>query len=317
MIEFRQASLGALRELSASAPAGVVIGVIGGRASGVQDLLLLAGGAANPESGEVTPAQGRHYLAADRAGSLAAAAVLAVDHSLALLDPAARIRMLAGIDRLRQSGSTVLLASHDDALLRQMADEVWWIDGGRLRAKGDPGEILPLYRDQVAEEVRAWGEQIPARLAPSRRRGNGGAEILSLEIRGASGQPTVIVRGGEAASIHLRVRFHQPSADPVIGILIRTRIGMEVYGTNTQLQNVHFGPVAADDDFEICFAFACELCPNQYTITAASHEPDGTAHDWMDDAIAFTVIDEQAAAGVANLRAKVEVRKAADQRQMA
>ncbi|MBX9603548.1 MAG: Wzt carbohydrate-binding domain-containing protein [Bryobacteraceae bacterium] len=301
-----------MREFSAVAPSGVVIGVIGGRTSGARDLMRLAGGDARPEGGEVTPAEGRRYIGPDQAVSMAPAAVLAVEHALALLDPAARIRTLTGIDRLRQSGSTVLLASHDDALLRQIADEVWWIEGGRLLAQGDPAEVLPRYRDHIAGEVRSWGETIPARLAPSRRRGDGRAEILSLDIRGASGQPTVIVRGGEAASIHVQVRFHQPCEDPVIGILIRTRIGMEVYGTNTQLQKVPFGPVAANEDFEICFAFACELCPNQYTITAASHEPDGTAYDWMDDAIAFTVIDEPPAAGVANLRAKAEVRRAAN-----
>ena len=41
----------------------------------------------------------------------------------------------------------------------------------------------------------------------------------------------------------------------------------------------------------------------------ASHDPDGTAHDWLDDAIAFTVTDERPTAGVANLRAKVTVEK--------
>jgi hypothetical protein len=41
----------------------------------------------------------------------------------------------------------------------------------------------------------------------------------------------------------------------------------------------------------------------------ASHDPDGTAHDWLDDAIAITVTDERYTAGVANLHAKVTAEK--------
>jgi hypothetical protein len=36
---------------------------------------------------------------------------------------------------------------------------------------------------------------------------------------------------------------------------------------------------------------------------------DGTAHDWLEDVVAFTVTDERYSAGVANLRAKVVVEK--------
>jgi hypothetical protein len=55
------------------------------------------------------------------------------------------------------------------------------------------------------------------------------------------------------------------------------------------------------------FAGVCVL--GEYTLTAASHDPDGTAHDWIDDAVAFVATDSRYTAGVANLRAKVEAIK--------
>ena len=55
------------------------------------------------------------------------------------------------------------------------------------------------------------------------------------------------------------------------------------------------------------FSFLCDLCPHAYTITMASHDPDGTAHDWLDDAVAVTVADDRYTAGVATLRANVTV----------
>jgi lipopolysaccharide transport system ATP-binding protein len=80
-----------------------------------------------------------------------------------------------------------------------------------------------------------------------------------------------------------------------------------VYGTNTELERVNIGSRVAGETITAVFSFLCDLCPNAYTLTLASHDADGTAHDWLDDAIAFTVIDERYTAGVANLRAKVTV----------
>src|SRR5438093_2720940 len=97
-------------------------------------------------------------------------------------------------------------------------------------------------------------------------------------------------------------------------MMIRTRIGLNVYGTNTELERLQLGPRAADDSIEITFAFRCELCPGEYTLTAASHDPDGVWHDWVEDAVAFSVSDSRYTAGVANLRARVSLLRVEDER---
>ena len=58
---------------------------------------------------------------------------------------------------------------------------------------------------------------------------------------------------------------------------------------------------------ELAFAFWCELCPGEYTLTVASHDPDGVWHDWLEDAVAFSVSDTRYTAGVANLHAQVSL----------
>ena len=103
------------------------------------------------------------------------------------------------------------------------------------------------------------------------------------------------------------MRFHQAVADPVIGLMIRTRVGMNVYGTNTELEGLKLGPCAAGRQLQLSFSFRCELCAQEYTLTAASHDPDGVWHDWLEDAVAFAVADSRYTAGVANLRATVRL----------
>jgi Wzt C-terminal domain len=107
------------------------------------------------------------------------------------------------------------------------------------------------------------------------------------------------------AVVKATVKFQEAVEDPVVGIMIRTMVGLNVYGTNTELEGVKLGPCAAGQTLEITFAFRCELCPGDYTLTLASHDPDGVWHDWLEDAVAFGVTDGRYTAGVANLRARV------------
>jgi len=308
-IEFRNVNAAPLSGFTAVAPTGAIIGVIGEKNAGIPELMRLAGGVLQPEQGEIIAPPERRFVMLGDALNLAPAAVLALDQALATQDAIVRARTLAGLDRLRRSGSTVLLASHEDQLIEALCDEVWWLEAGQLAAKGDPKETLTRYRRFVAERIRSWGETIPPRLAPVSRRGDGRAEVISVETLGANGKPTIAWKSGEMVSVRVTVRFHEGVADPVLGMLIRTQIGFEVYGTNTDIERVKIGPQSAGDTVTVVFAFLCDLCPHAYTITFASHDPDGTAHDWLDDAIAFTVADERPTAGVANLRAKVTVEK--------
>ncbi|MFB3829603.1 MAG: Wzt carbohydrate-binding domain-containing protein [Bryobacteraceae bacterium] len=276
--------------LEAAAPDGTVIGIVGLAGSGKSRLLRAA-----------AKREGSRLIGGDDALDLSAAPVLLLDHALARLDALARERAVMAIDGLRRGGTTVLLVSHDEPLLARIADEIWWLDGGRLAARGDPGEVLRAYRAHVAERLREG-----ARMAPSLREGDGRAEIVNIELLGEGG-PGAVWRSGELAEVRATLRFHAAVEDPVIGMLIRTRIGLNVYGTNTELEGLKLGPRKAGDTLTLTFAFRCDLCPERYTITMASHDPDGTRHDWLEDAVAFTVTDTRYTAGVANLRARVAV----------
>ena len=122
--------------------------------------------------------------------------VLLIDQTLATKDALARERAAIALDALRRGGTTVLLVSHEEELLRRLADEVWWLEDGKLAGRGDPDEVLAAYRRHIAERVRAWGSTAPAALAPRVRRGDGRAEVVKLETIGEDGRPTMVWRSG-------------------------------------------------------------------------------------------------------------------------
>ena len=304
-LAFRMVTSAPLRGFDAAAPDGVAIGIAGENGSGKGQLLRLAAGMATPDAGSVEVSGAAHLLGPLDPLNLAPAPIVLLNHALALHDPLVRRRAALALDRMRRAGSTILLVSHEEELLLELADEIWWLREGSLAARGDPAETLAAYRRHLAARERAWGETVHAPLLPRMRRGDGRAEVRSIETLGENGRPTLVWRSGESVTVRVAVRFRGAVADPVVGIMIRTRIGLNVYGTNTELESLQLGPCVAGDEREIRFAFACDLCPGEYTLTAASHDPDGVWHDWLEDAVAFAVSDGRYTAGVANLRARV------------
>ena len=306
-IRLRRVASAPLADFDADAPDGVTIGIVGDRDSGAGKLLRLAAGVERPASGSVEASQPVSLVGRGDPLLFAPVALLCIDHALALVDPAAREIAAITLDALRRGGTTTLLASHDEDLLRRACDEIWWLREGKLAGRGDPAEMLAAYRKRVAAEVRAWGEAEHAPLAPRMRRGDGRAEVLRVDTIGENGRPTMVWRSGELAVVRIAVRFRDAVADPVIGMMIRTRIGLNVYGTNTELEKLKLGPCSAGQTLTVSFAFRCELCPQEYTLTVASHDPDGVWHDWLEDAVAFSVADDRYTAGVANLRATARI----------
>jgi ABC-type taurine transport system ATPase subunit len=310
-LRFRNVTSAPLRGIDAAAPDGAVIGVIGENGAGKGRLLRLAAGLERPAAGEVETSGSARYIGPAGPLDLAPAPVLLIDHAFALQDAFTRERAAMELHVLRRAGSTVLVASHEEELLRRVTDEIWWLRDGLLARRGDPAEVLASYRAHVAHRVRAWGETAAPALDPRVRRGDGRAEIEAVETLGENGRPTMVWSSGEPAVARVRVRFREAVAGPVVGIMIRNRVGLNVYGTNTELEGLKLGLCAAGESLEIDFGFRCNLCPEAYTLTAASHDPDGACHDWLEDAVAFLVTDTRYTAGVANLRAQASISRRA------
>src|ERR1035438_9136444 len=233
--------------------------------------------------------------------------ILIVDEALAVGDAVFANRCVRKFEELRARKITVLFVSHDLGLVKQLSDRAILLLNGRMEAQGAPSDVINRYIGLVLEKQQARQEK-QHRFEASFRHGDGVSEILSVELLNPAGQPVTSVAGGETVTVRVRSRFHHPACDPMVGILIRNRIGMDVYGTNTRSEERRVGSYQPGDELEVDFHFACWLTPQQYTLTVATQSPDGSSHDWLDDVIPFDVVDTRAAAGVANLRAEIQWR---------
>ena len=252
--------------------------------------------------------------------------ILIVDEALAVGDAIFQHRCWRRIKQMQERGVTIFFVSHDAAAVRALCSRAILLNGGKMVADGHPSDVLNRYQKIIMareEEYEGSREDNSSSiqleeaapdypLEPAQftfRHGDGSAQVLKAELLNSYRRPVQMVETSESVLVRLVVRFATAVDDPICGFLIRNRHGINLYGTNTELQQVDIGPVRAGEVVEVTFAFDCWLAPDSYSIAVAAHSPDAVSFDWIDGAVLFQVISGTAMEGVANLNARVLARR--------
>ncbi len=228
--------------------------------------------------------------------------VLIVDEALAVGDAIFANRCVRKLEELKERKVTILFVSHDLGIVKRLADRAALLLHGEIVAMGKPSDIVNRYVGLVHElHLRDSPEE-----GGSYRHGDGTSRIESFAILNSHGDEATSLLSGERAVIRIRARFVRDCESPTVGILIRNRLGVDVYGTNTRVEQKELGTYAAGDVLEICFAIDCLLSRAEYTLTVATQHPDGASQDWIDDALSFAVIDHRDTAGMIQLNTEIQ-----------
>jgi ABC-type polysaccharide/polyol phosphate transport system ATPase subunit len=256
--------------------------------------------------------------------------ILVVDEALAVGDTIFQHRCIRRIKEMQESGTTVLFVSHDPTIVRALCSRTILLKNGHMLADGKPMDVLNRYQELIMKHERgeqSTGDDLTSengshtiqrpRLEAAHRHGDGSAEIFSAELLDSSGQRVELVESGAPVTIRFQILFHKDIDKPVFGFMIRSRHGINVYGTNTEQRSYEVGPVKRDEVVEACFNFNCHLGQEHYFISLAVHSPDGVSYDWIDGVIFFRVFCPVEMEGIANLNASVTARRNKPSRELA
>jgi len=241
--------------------------------------------------------------------------ILIVDEALAVGDAIFAGRCIQKFEELRQRKVTVLLVSHDLGLVKRLADRAAFMLEGKIVMEGTPKDAVNQYvgyvldRERGAEKQSGACEGIAAK--SSFRHGDGASRIVDVRLLNGAGEACRAFRPGESLIVRVRAVFQQTVADPVVGILVRSRIGMDVFGTNTRLEGIELGAMQSGETLEVEFEVDCLLSRQEYTLTVATQYRNGLSQDWLDDVLDFRVVDTKDVAGVLNLNTRVRHQKIA------
>jgi lipopolysaccharide transport system ATP-binding protein len=236
--------------------------------------------------------------------------ILIVDEALAVGDAIFANRCVKKFVELKERKVTVLFVSHDLGLVKRLSDRAALMIDGRVAAFGNPSEVVNRYVGLVLErQEREEPHGDLPKSGASFRHGDGSSEIVSVDLLNANGETTRNIEPHQTVIIRVRAAARRDLEDPVVGVLIRNRLGIDVFGTNTRIEGIDLGKIRRDEIFEVEFTFDCLLTRQDYTLTVATQHREGYSQDWLDDVLSFSVTDERDVAGFANFKTKVDWRR--------
>jgi len=211
--------------------------------------------------------------------------VLLVDEVLAVGDEAFTHKCLEKFADFKRRRKTIVLVTHTLDLVTRLCDEAVWLDGGKVRASGDPKRVVDAYLLEVASaENRPRTEAVPdAAAAPDSngagRWGSREAEIEQVELLRADGQPAHVFESGQPMRIRARVRAPRPLQDFVFGIGLFTADGVCCFGTNTDIEGGVPRELSGSGEFTVDID-RLDLVAGAYKLDVAVHRQDGVPYDY-------------------------------------
>jgi len=77
--------------------------------------------------------------------------ILLIDEVLAVGDRSFTHKCMERMNRFKEAGKTIVFVSHELDTVRSWCGEVLWLDGGVLRERGKPGDVVDAYLASLSE----------------------------------------------------------------------------------------------------------------------------------------------------------------------
>jgi len=261
--------------------------------------------------------------------------ILIVDEALAVGDAKFQAKCFARLKDLKEQGTSILLVTHSSEQIVAHCSRAILMDEGRMLQVGEPRQIINRYVDILfgKERVRddaeisarpqgendangngypalSWSEDLFATRAlynsHEYRWGDGKAAILDFDLEVKGERYPGVIQTGEEIVLRLAVRFLNELHAPIVGITVKTKEGMTVYGANSETLDAtvvrDLGSAAST--VHIRAVLRCSLAPGDYFISVGVATCDGgeiIPHDRRFDSIHIQVAPQRRFFGISDL----------------
>lgn len=269
--------------------------------------------------------------------------VLIVDEALAVGDARFQAKCFARLKALRDRGTSILLVTHSTEQVVTHCDRAVLLEGGKQIADDAPRPVVNQYLDllygragvaaAVAHEPSARNYDLSGQLQAidpdfftrtdaafasrplynpyEHRWGDRRAEIMDYAIFADDVAYPQTVQVKSRLTCYVRCRFLSTIVRPIFGITLKTKEGVTIYGTNTELTptEIGFASEAGEQVVECTFELNCASGDYFLSFGIASREPSGdiVPHDRRYDAVHIHLESGNGFLGMTDLRAELKV----------
>jgi lipopolysaccharide transport system ATP-binding protein len=244
--------------------------------------------------------------------------VLVVDEALSVGDAKFQSKCFARLNSLKESGTSILFVSHSTEQVVSHCDRAILLHEGNLHQEGRPKDVVHTYLDLLFGKGRAASavplqvdKSVPLSLPVDAqadgtfegrpnynpyeyRWGDGAARINDFRLLSADQLEPSTVEPGAPMRLLLNVSFHEDVRRPIFGLTVKTKDGVTVFGTNSELMELDMGTTLGTKGTKasVTIDFDCRLGPGDYflSVGVASHNGEEVIpHDRRYDSIHLNV----------------------------
>ncbi|WP_147198806.1 ABC transporter ATP-binding protein [Pantoea sp. MBD-2R] len=271
--------------------------------------------------------------------------ILVVDEALAVGDAVFTQKCMRFIRKFKENG-TLLFVSHDTSSVINLCDKAIWLHQGKMITSGKAKDIAEKYLQYTLQEVYgdeakleslkaapmsedaqpiATGNDNEAAALESAINYNtqygiennlseangwktGGGEINSVSFADIkTGNTRHIYKGGEAVKLTVEATVHQEFDAPIIGFLVKDRLGQVLFGENTLPFTARNPvPVTAGDKIKAEYTFTLPMLPNgEYAMMVSLANGDinnHVQHHLLHDALIINVSSSEVRWGLVGIK---------------
>jgi len=268
--------------------------------------------------------------------------ILLVDESLSTGDALFKAKGIQKMRDLRDSGTTILFVSHSANQVKNFCTEAVLLNEGSLISRGDTSEVIDHYqaltskaaaeqknergsKGQPVYDIGRDGDEEESEVPDFKgstalddqssgfRHGTGEVRIQDVEVLDELGEPVDEAEPESNLTVRVHLQYEEAVKNSIVSITLRNEAGLDVFSTNTRLEDTPVKDRSAGDRVMVDFTFRVPLKNGRYSVVASvssSKAKKDTYMDWIGVAAVFKMArpsDRGAFAGLVHLPTQVRL----------
>lgn len=267
--------------------------------------------------------------------------ILIVDEALSVGDAKFQAKCFDRLKKLKDRGTSILLVTHSSEQIVTHCTRAVLLNDGAVLEIGEPRRVVNRYLDLLFGRQRKLAEMESDKTEPLRtnsiieskyllnqiddvfaihpnynrneyRWGDGSARILDFYLVADGEAYPLAIETGQQIVIAVSVQFVTELVRPILGVTIKTKEGVTVYGVNSETLQTNAFEASGQAGSVVMpvIKFHCQLAPGDYFISlgvASRQGADVIPHDRRYDAIHINISPNANFYGLVNLQAELQV----------
>lgn len=263
--------------------------------------------------------------------------ILIVDEALSVGDVKFQAKCFDRLRQLKENGTSILLVTHSSEQVVSHCTAALLLNKGKQIELGEPKRVVNRYmdllfgkdsnqaKDQTAEvavlaqkatniELSHTDDVFANRIGYNSheyRWGDRKALILDYKLLADGELYPAAISTGQKIDLFIAVRFSASIFRPILGVTIKTKEGITVYGANSEtLKQSDLSNAGAENtSIEIKISFLCDLAYGDYFVSlglASKHGEEVIPHDRRYDSIHLQVRPNNTFFGLIDMKMRMD-----------